>query len=133
MPESRPEFAGELFEKGLAMRRKVAGDAYVDAALSKADDFSADLQKLVTEAAWALVWTRPGLEPKHRSMVTCAILIAQGKSHELKTHLRGAVNNGLTRDEIKEMLLHSCIYAGFPSGLEGFRVATELFRELDAD
>ena len=132
MPESRPEFAGELFEKGLAIRRQVAGDPYVDAALTKADDFSADLQKLVTEAAWGLVWTRPGLELKYRSMVVCSILIAQGKSHELKTHLRGAVNNGLSRVEIKEMLLQSCIYAGFPSGLEAFRVAGELFKELDA-
>lgn len=132
MSASRPEFTGDLFETGIAMRRKVAGDAYVDAALSKADDFSADLQKLVTEAAWGLVWSRPGLEPKYRSMVTCSILIAQGKSQELKTHLRGAVNNGLTRTEIKEMLLQSCIYAGFPSGLEAFRVAGELFRELDA-
>ncbi len=129
----RPEFKGELFEKGLAIRRAVAGDAYVDAALSKADDFSADLQKLVTESAWAAVWTRPGLELKHRSLVTCSILIALGRSHELKTHLRGAVNNGLSRDEIKEMMLQSCIYAGFPAGLEAFRVAGELFKELDAE
>ncbi len=132
MDQDRPEFGGELFEKGLAMRRQVAGAPYVDAALAKADDFSADLQKLVTEAAWAMVWTRPGLELKQRSLVTCSILIALGRSHELKTHLRGAVNNGLTRDEIKEMLLQSCIYAGFPAGLEAFRVAGELFRELDA-
>ena len=129
----RPEYKGELFDKGLAVRRAVAGDSYVDAALGKANDFNVDLQKLVTEAAWAMVWTRPGLELKQRSIVTCSILIALGRSHELKTHLRGAVNNGLTRDEIKEMLLHSCIYAGFPAGLEAFRVAGELFAELDAD
>ncbi len=128
----RAEFKGELFEKGLAVRRAVAGDAYVDAALAKADDFSTDLQKLVTEHAWAAVWTRPGLELKHRSLVTCSILIALGRSHELKTHLRGALNNGLTRDEIKEMMLQSCIYAGFPAGLEAFRIAGELFREIDA-
>lgn len=130
---NRPEFKGALFEKGLAARRAVAGDAYVDAALAKADDFNADLQQMVTEHAWAAVWTRPGLELKHRSMVTCSILIALGRSHELKTHLRGAVNNGLSRDEIKEMMLQSCIYAGFPAGLEAFRVATELFKELDAE
>jgi 4-carboxymuconolactone decarboxylase len=129
----RPEFKGALFEKGLAARRAVAGDAYVDAALAKADDFNADLQQMVTEHAWAAVWTRPGLELKHRSMVTCSILIALGRSHELKTHLRGAVNNGLSRGEIKEMMLQSCIYAGFPAGLEAFRVATELFKELDAE
>ncbi len=128
----RPEYQGALFEKGLAVRRAVTGDPYVDAALGKADDFSVDLQKLVTEAAWGMVWTRPGLELKQRSMITCSILIALGRSHELKTHLRGAVNNGLSRDEIKEMLLHACIYAGFPAGLEAFRVAGELFREIDA-
>jgi 4-carboxymuconolactone decarboxylase len=128
----RPEFTGELFEKGLAVRRAVAGDPYVDAALAKADEFSVDLQKLVTELAWGAVWTRPGLELKQRSLVTCSILIALGRSHELKTHLRGALNNGLTRTEIKEMMLHACIYAGFPAGLEAFRVAGELLREIDA-
>ncbi len=128
----RPEFKGELFEKGLSVRRAVAGDTYVDAALTKADDFSADLQKLVTELAWGSVWTRPGLALKYRSLATCSILIALGRSHELKTHLRGALNNGLTRDEIKEMMLQACIYAGFPAGLEAFRVAGELFREIDA-
>jgi 4-carboxymuconolactone decarboxylase len=131
-PPLRPEFAGELFEKGIAMRRKVAGDAYVDASLSRATDYTADLQKLVTEAAWAMVWTRPGLEPKYRSMITVAMLAAMDRSTELKTHLRGALNNGVTRNEIKEILLQSCIYAGFPAGLEGFRVAGELFREIDA-
>lgn len=128
----RPEFAGPLFEQGIEARRAVAGDPYVDAALSKANDFTADLQKLVTEAAWGLVWTRPGLHLKQRSIVTISILIALGKSHELKTHLRGGLNNGLTRDEIKEILLQACIYAGFPAGLEAFRVASELFAEIDA-
>lgn len=131
-PHGRPEFSGQLFEQGLAARRAVAGDPYVDTALGNADDFTADLQKLVTEAAWGLVWTRPGLALKQRSIVTVSILIAQGKSPELKTHLRGALNNGLTRDEIKEVLLHACIYAGFPSGLEAFRVASDLFREIDS-
>ncbi len=127
----RPEFSGALFEQGLAKRRAVAGDPYVDAALDRADDFTADLQKLVTEAAWGLVWTRPGLAASQRSIVTVSILIALGRSHELKTHLRGALNNGLSRDEIKEVLLHACIYAGFPAGLEAFRVASELFGEID--
>jgi 4-carboxymuconolactone decarboxylase len=127
----RAEFAGALWDKGIAMRRQVAGDVYVDAALAKADDYTADLQKLVTETAWAMVWTRPGLPPRDRSMVTVSILIAQGKLHELKTHLRGALNNGVTRDEIKELMLHAAIYAGFPSCLEAFRVAGELFSEID--
>lgn len=128
---ARPEFTGDLFEKGLAIRRAVAGDTYVDAALGNATDYTADLQKLVTETAWAMVWSRPGLDRKYRSMVTVAMLAAMDRSHELKTHLRGALNNGVTRDEIKEILLHVCIYAGFPAGLEGFRVAGELYREID--
>ena len=128
----RPEFAGALFEQGVAVRRAVAGDQYVDAALSGADDFTADLQKLVTEAAWAMVWSRPGLELKQRSMVTVAMLTALGRSTELKTHLRGALNNGVGRGEIKEILLQACIYAGFPAGLEAFRVAGALFREIDS-
>lgn len=128
---TRPEFTGDLFEKGIAMRRAVAGDSYVDAALGNATDYTADLQKLVTETAWAMVWSRPGLDRKYRSMVTVAMLAAMDRSHELKTHLRGALNNGVTRDEIKEILLQACIYAGFPAGLEGFRVAGELYREID--
>ncbi len=128
---TRPEFTGDLFEQGVAMRRQVAGDSYVDAALANANDFTADLQKLVTESAWAMVWTRPGLDKKYRSMITVAMLAAMDRSTELKTHLRGALNNGVTRDEIKEILLQSCIYAGFPAGLEGFRVAGELFKEID--
>jgi 4-carboxymuconolactone decarboxylase len=126
-----PEFSGPLWEQGIAVRRKVAGDRYVDAALGRADGLTGDLQKLVTEAAWGLVWSRPGLALRERSIVTCSILIAMGKSHELKTHLRGALNNGISRDEIKEILLHACIYAGFPAGLEAFRVAGELFAEID--
>lgn len=131
MTQTRPEFSGELFDKGITVRRATAGDVYVDAALAGATDFTADLQKLVTETAWAMVWSRPGLEPKYRSMVTVAMLCAMDRSTELKTHLRGALNNGVTRDEIKEILLQACIYAGFPAGLEGFRVAGQLFAELD--
>lgn len=131
MTEKRPEFTGDLFEAGIAVRRAVAGDAYVDAALDNASDFTADLQKLVTETAWAMVWSRPGLERRQRSMITVAMLCAMDRSTELKTHLRGALNNGVTRDEIKEILLQACIYAGFPAGLEGFRVAGALFREID--
>lgn len=127
----RPEFTGPLFEAGIAMRRKVTGDRYVDANLSKATDFTADLQKLVTELAWGSVWTRPDLALRDRSLVTVSILIAQGKLVELKTHLRGALNNGVTRAEIRELMLHAAIYAGFPACLEAFRVAGELFAEID--
>ena len=119
-------FQGELFDQGLAVRRAVMGDVYVDAALARADGFSADLQKLVTEAAWGMVWTRPDLALRDRSIATIAMLAALGRSHELLGHLRGALNNGVSEAEIREVLLQVCIYAGFPAGLEAFRVAGEV-------
>ncbi len=125
----RPEFQGEAFEKGVAMRRAVVGEDYVQRSLEGADDFTADLQKLVTEAAWGTVWTRDGLGLRERSMITVAMLAALGKSEELRTHLRGARKNGVTVTEIREMLLQVCIYAGFPAGLEAFRVARGVVAE----
>jgi len=122
----RPEFQGDLFEQGVAMRRAVVGDAYVERALGTADDFSAPLQKLVTEAAWGMVWGRAGLGLRERSVATVAMLAALGKSEELRTHLRGALNNGLSVEELKEVLLQVCIYAGFPAGIEAFRVAKSI-------
>lgn len=119
----RDEFQGDLFEKGRSIRSNVVGEDYVSRALSGADDFSASLQKLVTEAAWGMVWTREGLGLRERSMITVAMLAALGKSEELRTHLRGACNNGVTSDEIREILLQVCIYAGFPAGIAAFREA----------
>lgn len=119
----------QAYEDGLAMRRRTMGDAYVDRAFANAGPFQAELQHLVTSLAWGTLWTRPGLAPRDRSMITVAMLIAQGKQKELEGHLRGALNNGVTPDEIKEMLLHSVAYCGFPSALDAFRTAAAV---LDA-
>ena len=122
----------EQFEKGLEIRRKVLGAEYVDGGLAKADDFMVDFQKMVTEFCWGDVWTRPGLERKQRSMLNLAFLTALNRPNELRLHVRGAINNGVTRDEIKEVFLAACVYAGIPAGLDAFKVAAEVFREMDA-
>ena len=128
----RPEYASEMFAKGVEMRRGVLGAAYVDASLAKADDFMVDFQKLVTEYCWGDVWTRPGLDKKHRSMLNIAMLTALNRGNELRLHLRGALTNGVTRDEIKEILLQTCIYCGIPAGLDAFKHAAEVFKEVDS-
>ncbi len=128
---ARPEFASELFAKGLDMRRSVLGAAYVDASLQNVDAFMVDFQKLVTEYCWGDVWTRPGLDKRHRSMLNLAMLTALNRGPELKLHLRGALNNGVTRDEIKEILLQTCIYCGIPAGLDAFKHAVAVFKEVD--
>jgi 4-carboxymuconolactone decarboxylase len=127
----RPEFASEMFAKGLEMRRSVLGAAYVDASLANADEFMVDFQKLVTEYCWGDVWTRPGLDKRHRSMLNIAMLTALNRGNELRLHLRGALNNGVTRDEIKEILLQTCIYCGIPAGLDAFKHAVAVFKEVD--
>ena len=132
MTATRPEFDTEQFAKGLEMRRAVLGAAYVDKSVASVDDFMVDFQKLVTEYCWGEVWTRPGLDRRHRSMLNLAMLTALNRPNELRLHLRGALNNGVTRDEIKEILLQTCIYCGIPAGLDAFKVAAELFREIDA-
>ena len=101
-PKLRPEFKTARFQKGLAMRRAVLGDAYVDASLGRANDFNAALQVIATEWAWNEVWTRPGLDKKTRSMLNIAMLSALGRSHELALHTRGAINNGVTRDRSRK-------------------------------
>ena len=123
----------ELFDKGLATRREVLGDAYVDASLAKADEFSMEMQELVTQYCWGDVWNRPGLERAHRSLINLAMLTALNRSHELATHVRGAVNNGVTRDEIKEVFLQTAIYCGVPAALESFRVAKDVFAQMDKE
>lgn len=127
----RPEYKGELFERGLQVRREVLGADYVDQSLAAADDFFAAFQKATTEQAWGMVWTRPGLPRPTRSIVNLAMLAALGKGHELKLHVRAALGNGVTRDEIKEVFLQVCGYCGIPAGFEAFRVAREVFAEID--
>jgi 4-carboxymuconolactone decarboxylase len=119
------------YDDGMAVRRAVLGDPYVDAALQRADDFTGPLQDLVTEYCWGAVWTREGLPRKTRSLLNIAMLVALNRPHELKVHVQGAVRNGCTRDEIREALLQAAVYAGVPAGVDGFRVAIEALAELD--
>lgn len=120
-----------LWEQGLELRRKVVGDDYVDRSLSGMDSFNDALQDFVTRTAWGDIWQRPGLAKRDRSLLNVGMLIALGKTEELKLHLRGAVRNGLTVDEIKECILQSAIYCGAPAALEATRIAREAFADLD--
>jgi len=128
----RPEFSSELFKKGLQVRREVLGDEYVSKSIAAATDFNAALQQMATEMAWGAVWTRPGLDRKTRSMLNLAMLSALNRGHEFKLHIRGALNNGVTRDEIKEVLLQVGGYCGVPAAVEAFRLASEVFKEIDS-
>lgn len=120
MPES------DMFEKGLQARREVLGEDYVDNSLASADDFMMAFQRITTEWCWGYAWTRPGLERKTRSMLNLAMLTALGKSPEIKLHVRGALRNGVSVDEIKEILLHASVYCGIPAGLDAFKAAHEV-------
>ena len=131
-PKLRKEFDTDRFRAGLAVRRAVLGAEYVDASIAKADDFMVDFQKMVTEFAWGEIWTRPGLDRTTRSMLNLAMLTALNRPNELRLHIKGAANNGVTRDEMKEIFLACCVYAGVPAGLDAFKVAAEVFREADA-
>ena len=122
----------ELFEKGLQVRREVLGAAYVDAAISQTDDFSRPLQELVTEYCWGAVWTRPGLDRKTRSLLNLAMLTALNRPHEVKLHLKGALNNGCSKNEIMEALLQTAIYCGVPAAIDSFRAAKEIFAEVES-
>ena len=121
----------ETFEKGLAIRRAVLGADFVDNAIKTADDFNRPLQELVTEYCWGEVWGRPGLERKTRSLLNLAMLSALNRPHEIKMHIRGALANGVTRDEIKEVFLQVAIYCGVPAAVDSFRIAREVFKEMD--
>jgi 4-carboxymuconolactone decarboxylase len=122
----------DLYEAGLTTRRAVIGDAYVDASLAAATDFSIDMQEFVTQYCWGDVWNRPGLSLPQRSMINLAMLTALNRPHEFKVHVRGAINNGLTREQIKEVLLQTAVYCGAPAALESFRLAAEVFAAMDA-
>jgi 4-carboxymuconolactone decarboxylase len=119
----------ERFEKGMVVRRKVLGDAYVDQAMQKADDFSMPLQDFVTENAWGTVWVRDGLTLKQRSLITVSAIIAMNRPHELKLHVRGAINNGVSKEELREVFLHCGAYCGAPAVVDAFRIAREVFAE----
>jgi 3-oxoadipate enol-lactonase/4-carboxymuconolactone decarboxylase len=122
---------GPLLDAGMAVRRAVLGDAHVDRTLSTATDFSRDFQEFITRYAWGGVWTRPGLDRRTRSMLTLTALVAGGHHEELALHVRAARTNGLTNDEIKEVLIHSAIYVGVPAANSAFRIAQHVLDELD--
>jgi 4-carboxymuconolactone decarboxylase len=120
----------ELFDKGLKVRREVLGTEYVDNSIKNADDFSRSLQEFVTEYCWGELWNRPGLDRKSRSMLNLAMLAALNRPHEIKLHIRGAINNGMTKDEIKEVFLQVGVYCGVPAAVDAFRNAREVFAEM---
>ena len=125
----------DRYEQGLKIRRQVLGDGHVDRALAQAegDPLMAELQELVTEFGWGVVWTRPGLPLKTRSMLTLAMLTALNRPHEIEIHMRGAINNGVTRDEVKEILFQSAVYCGWPAAIDSFRIAKRVFAEAEGD
>lgn len=120
----------ELFERGLQTRREVLGAEYVDASIRNADDFNMPMQELVTQYCWGDVWNRPGLDRRTRSFLNLAMITALNRPHELKLHVKGAINNGLTKDEIREVFLQAAIYCGVPAAIDSFRVAREVFKEM---
>jgi 4-carboxymuconolactone decarboxylase len=120
---SGPVTDDSLFETGLEIRRAVLGADYVDGGLAEADDFMMAFQKLTTEWCWGYNWSRPGLDRKTRSLLNLAMLTALGRPAELKLHVRGALNNGVTVEEIREVLVHATVYCGVPAGLDAFKVA----------
>jgi 4-carboxymuconolactone decarboxylase len=120
------------YDRGLAVRREVLGDSYVDQAAARTTDLTRDFQTLVTEFAWGKIWTRPGLDRRSRSMITLTALIARGRDEELALHLRAALRNGLSREEIKEVLLQTAVYCGVPDANAAFRIAQNVFEEVDA-
>jgi 4-carboxymuconolactone decarboxylase len=121
----------EVFERGLAIRKNTLGKEFVENALATADDFNMPMQELVTEYCWGAVWGREGLPLKTRSMLNLAMISALNRPHELKMHVKGALRNGVTKDEIREIFMQVAIYAGVPAGVDSFRVAREAFAEME--
>lgn len=122
----------DLFEAGLQVRREVLGSEHVDQSLRKANEFNMPLQELVTQYCWGDVWNRPGLDRRTRSFLNLAMLTALNRPHEVKLHIRGALNNGLTKEEIREVFLQAAIYCGVPAAVDSFAIANEVFKEINA-
>ena len=130
--DNKTETIDDLFERGLALRREVLGAEYVDKSLQSANEFMMAFQRITTEWCWGYAWTRPGLDKKTRSLLNLAMLTALNRSPEIKLHVRGALNNGVTVDEIKETLIHATIYCGIPAGLDAFKAANDVLKEMGA-
>ena len=122
----------EVFDRGFEIRKKVLGAEFVEKSFASADDFNKPMQELVTEYCWGAVWGREGLPHKTRSMLNLAMISTLNRPHELKMHIKGALVNGVTRDEIREIFMQVAIYAGVPAGVDSFRIAREVFAEVDA-
>jgi len=123
----------ELWDKGLAVRKEVLGAEYVERQLKTVDDFGMPMQELVTQSCWGWLWTRPQLPRKMRSLVNLGMLSALNRPNEFKTHVRGALTNGCTREEIREVLLQVAVYCGMPAGVEAFRLAREAMKEYEQE
>jgi 3-oxoadipate enol-lactonase/4-carboxymuconolactone decarboxylase len=128
-----PTTTDEVYAGGLAVRREVLGDAHVDRAIAATTDFTADFQRFITEYAWGAIWTRPGLDRRSRSLITLTALVARGHHEELKMHLLAARRNGLSNDEIKELLMQTAIYCGVPDANTAFRIAADVLPDFDDD
>jgi 4-carboxymuconolactone decarboxylase len=120
----------DRYDRGMVVRRAVLGDAHVDRTLAKRNEFNTDFQELITRYAWGEIWSRPELSRHTRSLLTIAMMVALNRGDELRLHLRGAFNNGVTQDEIKEVLLHCAIYAGVPAANSAYHVAEEVFAQM---
>ena len=121
----------EVFERGLEIRKSVLGADYVEKSFASADDFNRPMQELVTEYCWGAVWGREGLPKKMRSIINLAMISALNRPHELKIHVKGALKNGVTKEEIREVFLQVAIYCGVPAGVDSFRIAREAFAEVE--
>ncbi|MBL4696601.1 MAG: carboxymuconolactone decarboxylase family protein [Rhizobiaceae bacterium] len=119
----------EVFERGFEIRKKVLGAEFVEASFAAADEFNKPMQELVTEYCWGAVWGREGLPHKTRSMLNLAMIATLNRPHELKMHIRGALKNGVTKDEIREIFMQVAIYAGVPAGVDSFRIAKAAFED----
>lgn len=123
--------SNDKYDEGLEIRRSVLGSEYVDNAIASADEFNQPMQELVTEVAWGTIWSRPGLPRKTRSLLNLAMLSALNRPHELKLHIRGALNNGVTKEEMQEVFLQVAVYCGAPAAIDAFRTAREVFSESE--
>jgi 4-carboxymuconolactone decarboxylase len=123
----------ERHERGMAVRRAVLGDAYVNRSIERTNDFNREFQDLVTRYAWGEIWARPGLERRERSLVTLAIMIALSRGEAYQMHVRAAINHGVTREELKELIMHAAVYCGLPSAHAAFHLAEVVFAEMDAE
>ncbi len=122
-----------LFERGLKVRKEVLGEEYVNKSIAGADEFTRTMAEWSTEYCWGALWTRPGMDRRTRSIVNLSMIAALNRPHELKLHVKAAIQNGLTKDEIKEIFLQVAVYCGVPAGIDSFRIAREAFTEMDKE